>query len=86
MKHFGLYRKLTDTDFLQSLQNFDIFFLSETWLSENHINVDIRNYSSIHVYGTKKKPGTKKGRLSGGLSVYYRQKLGKNISVIEKKK
>ena len=26
----------------------------------------------------------KKWRLSGGLSVYYRQNLGKNISVIEK--
>ena len=60
--------------------------MSETWLNEKHSeNLSLHGFESIHVFG-QKRTGVKKGRLSGGLSVYFKTELKKNISVIETNK
>ena len=60
--------------------------MSETWLSEkNSENLSIQGFENIHIFG-QKRTGVKKGRLSGGLSVYFKTELKKNISVIETNK
>ena len=82
----GLRRKLDDIDFIDYLKSCDITFLSETWLNEKHTeNLTLQGFESTHVFG-QKRTGVKKGRLSGGLSVYFKTDLKKNISVIETNK
>ena len=51
-------------------------------MGKNYANVEITNYKSFHLLGYKKSD-TSKGRLSGGLSVYYKQNLMNKISVVE---
>ena len=61
----GLYRKLSDTDFIDSISKFDLIFLSEAWLSpKNNHNLDKQGFKSVHMFGIK-APGARKGRLSG---------------------
>ena len=79
----GLFRKLADIDFIEFLTSYDIIFLSETWLNKKHLtDLSIQGFESYHVYG-QKSTGVKKGRLSGGLSIYFRKELKNEISVIE---
>ena len=61
-----------------------MLLLSETWIgkSENS-NLDIEGYSCEHIFGNKSR-GTKKGRFSGGISVYYKNCYRDKIHVIEK--
>ena len=60
--------------------------MSETWLNEKHSeNLSLQGFECIHVFG-QKRTGVKKGRLSGGLSVYFKTELKKDISVIETNK
>ena len=81
----GLTRKLADPDFLDVLSEFDIIFLQETWLSpKSTLNLEIQGYCSDHLLGNK-SPNTKKGRYSGGISVYYRNYLKSCINIEEKK-
>ena len=80
----GLARKLCDTDFIEIVQSHDIIILTETWISKNsNINLDIKGYCCDHLFGNKSKH-TKKGRFSGGISIYFRQTLKDKIQVIEK--
>ena len=66
-------RKLSDTDFLDFLKSYDIVSLRETWLSEKHSeDLSIQLLKSIHVFG-QNRAGVKRGRLSRGLSVYFRR-------------
>ena len=68
----GLKRKLTDVDFINYINNFDIFLLGETWLNKNdETNYDIKGFLCDHVFASKSL-GARKGRYSGGISVYYR--------------
>ena len=58
--------------------------LNETWISKNdNINLDIQGYTSEHLFGNK-SIGTKKGRYSGGISIYYKNFLKEKIKVVEK--
>ena len=73
----GLLRKLTEHDFLQFVTQYDLIFLSETWISEsacNTVNLDIDGYSCMHIPGNKSKRSSR-GRCSGGISVYYKTEL-----------
>lgn len=80
----GLSRKINDPDFLHVLNKYDIIFLQETWLSEaNCLNLDIEGYLSDHIYGNK-SPNTKRGRFSGGISVYYKLGLKNRIKIVKK--
>ena len=59
-------RKLVDADFIDYVGQYDVLFLSETWITNKETyNLD------IHLFGNKTK-GVKKGRYSGGISVYYK--------------
>lgn len=63
---------------------YDLILLSETWISNKHlVNLDIDGYESFHLFGHKSIK-TKKGRQSGGISVYFRKELKNKISIAEK--
>ena len=80
----GLRRKIDDTDFLNTVTQCDILFLSETWLHNNSfINSDIDGFICDHLYGNK-SANTSRGRYSGGISVYFKHHLKNKITVIEK--
>ncbi|MEW8339081.1 MAG: endonuclease/exonuclease/phosphatase family protein, partial [Candidatus Thiodiazotropha taylori] len=80
----GLIRKLSDVDFIESLNSYDVILFSETWISDKHlINLEINGFDSFHIFGHKSH-GVKKGRQSGGISVYFREQYKNKISVIEK--
>lgn len=81
---FGLKRKLADTDFLDFVKQYDVIFLCETWLNRKETcNLDISGYQSDHIFGTKSKTA-KRGRYSGGLSVYYKTEFKNKVKVLEK--
>ena len=62
----GLYRKLSDTDFIEYISKYDLVFLSETWMSsKDQYNLEIQGFQSIHMFGNK-SASARKGRLSGG--------------------
>ena len=73
----GLRRKIADSDFIDCISEYDLIFLSETWLSKiENINLDINGYCCEHIHGNKSK-NTRKGRYSGGISFYYKTKFNK---------
>ena len=79
----GLLRKLGDIDFVDHINKYDEIFLSETWISSKHVdNLELQNFESYHIYG-QKTCGVKKGRYSGGISVYYRSIYKDQISIVE---
>lgn len=80
----GLKRKLCEQDFLDYLNEYDIVFFNETWLSKHDTyNFDINNFCVEHIYGNKSK-NIRKGRFSGGISFYYRSNLKKHVKIVEK--
>lgn len=78
-----MYRKLSDQDFIDYVKTFDIIFFNETWLaSKTQYNLDIEGYKCLHIFGNKSS-NTKKGRFSGGISLYYRDQFTDKIKIIE---
>ena len=76
-------RKLSGEDFISYIRCYDLILLSETWTSKKHTtDLEIQGYDSFHIYGHK-SPGVRKGRQSGGISVYYRNCLKHKLSVVE---
>ena len=66
------------------INSYEIILLGETWISKKHcIDLEINGYQSEHVFG-QKSHGVTKGRQSGGISVYFKNELKDNISIIEK--
>ena len=62
----------------------DIIILTETWLSNSTCyNLNIAGYSAEHQHGNKSQ-NTRKGRHSGGISIYYRNSLMDKITIAEK--
>ena len=83
---YGLKRKLSDSDFSDITNNYDIILFGETWLNnQSNLNYDINGFECDHVFGSKSK-GNSKGRYSGGVSLYYKPWLKKHLRVIEKSK
>jgi len=79
----GLSRKLADPDFIDIITDYDIILLTETWISKNtNLNLNINNYTCIHLYGNK-SPNVKKGRYSGGISIYYKNQLKNDLEIVE---
>ena len=52
---------------------------------KDSLNLDIQGYSCEHLFGNK-SAGAKKGRFSGGISLYYKNCLNGKIKVLEKSK
>ena len=80
----GLIRKLADPDFIEYISDYKLLLFTETWLSPHtHFNLQLNGFCSEHLFGNK---GTRvrKGRYSGGVSIYYKCDLKRNIQVIEK--
>ena len=60
-----------------------IYFFNETWLANKTLyNLDIEGYKCIHILGNKSS-NAKKGRYSGGISLYYRDQFTDKIKIIE---
>ena len=79
-----LVHKLCDSDFLKYVTEYDVIILSETWLSRNTAyNLNIDGYDCYHLYGNKSR-AARRGRYSGGISVYYKHELSSKISIVEK--
>jgi len=69
---------------LNLISEYDIAFLSETWISENtFLNLNVNDYCCEHILGNKSY-NTRKDRYSGGISVYYRNHLRKYVTIVEK--
>ena len=50
----GLLRKLSDPDFVEYIQNFQIIFMFETWLTrKQQHNLEIEGYKSVHIFRNK---------------------------------
>ena len=59
-----------------------LFFFAETWFSNTTcVNLGIKGYECFHMYDNKTQ-NVKKGRYSGGLSIYYKQTLAKNVEIV----
>ena len=70
--------------FIDYISKYDIIFLGETWLNNNtSLNCDIQSYETEHLFATKSL-GAKKGRYSGGITVYYKTCLKDYIKIVEK--
>lgn len=77
-------RKLTDVDFIEYVKHYDVLFFGETWISKTDlVNLDIEGYHSEHVFACKAL-GARKGRYSGGVSVYIKNSLKDNVVVVGK--
>ena len=75
-------KKINDIDFIETIPEYYLTFLSEAWLSNQHtINPDIKGFENIQIYGQKTRR-IKKGRYSGGLANYFWSKL-KKVLVVE---
>ena len=80
----GLTRKLADPDFISLINNYDLIFLTETWLSKrSHVNLNVKDFDSVHLFRNKSKT-TRRGRFTGGISVYFRKHLKRYPSFVEK--
>ena len=80
----GMKLKICEHDFLQYISQYDLVFLSETWVSKTeHINLDINGYICDFIPGNKTRR-SRKGRFRGGISLYFKSYLKNYITVLEK--
>ena len=71
-------------DFIEYIKQYDIVILGETWIQKNDLtNLDIEGYYSDHVFASKSL-GTTKGRYSGGITVYVKNRLKDHVTIAEK--
>ena len=78
----GLNEKLDDNMFVNMLNNYDIFFFQETWLDSSQASqqLNIENFISVNKCRSKKLNAR---RGSGGISILYKKKLSKFISMVK---
>lgn len=79
----GLKDKISNQDFMNEIKDFDVSFLSETWLKDK-VKLNENDFYVDHVPATKKK--NKQGRFSGGVTVLIKPNLSKIIRVLPDKK
>lgn len=77
----GLKHKLCDTNFIEYVKSYDIIFLGETWLNKRD-TTNLDGYLCEHIYGTK-SVGARRGRKSGGISLYYKSYLKDKIAIAD---
>ena len=79
----GLARKIVDPEFISIIKQYDLVFFTETWISKNtFFNFDVTDYSCVHLYGNKSRT-TQRGRFSGGITLYYRESIGKSKKIVD---
>ena len=76
--------KLSNPEFIEHINTYDIVVLSEAWLSpQSNYYLNINGYEAFHLYGNK-SPIVRKGRYNGGISVYYKLELKNKLQIEEK--
>ena len=76
--------KLSNPEFIEHINTYDIVVLSEAWLSpQSNYYLNINGYEAFHLYGNK-SPNVRKGRYNGGISVYYKLELKNKLQIEEK--
>jgi exonuclease III len=81
----GLFHKVIgdkskNLDFVRNIKSNDIIFLTETW---SQTTLNIPGYKTITSIKTPKLSRHKLSRLSGGITLLYKSKLEKYISVVK---
>ena len=79
----GLSNKLECPLLLETVNNYDIIILTETWLPENK-TIEIDGYSNnvnLNIYRKKQK---RERKCSGGIAVIVKNNLIKGVSMIKK--
>lgn len=77
---FGLGEKLKDRDFVNTIIDYDMVCLTETWLSAQS-DVNLKGFRCIKRPRNKRR---KKGRRSGGIILYFKKWLSNGIKEISK--
>ena len=66
----GLSRKLSDVDFIQLINSYEIILLSETWISDKHIlNLEINDFERFYIYMAKRLEGSRKDAKVGDIYI-----------------
>lgn len=70
---------MDDKEFCNLIENYDVIFLLETWTNQDSI-VDFDGYKSHNFY--RKFQHKKARRCSGGIVLYCRESIAKDITVV----
>lgn len=73
----GLKSKVTDSDFINLIEKYDIVLLSETWLSVNE-SCMLNGFEHVLVNRPRRN---RAGRNSGGLAVYYKSHIKRGVTI-----
>ena len=76
----GLDLKVDTTDFIDSVKEYDVLFLSECWTNESS-NIDLKYFDKPVCKHRKRKKSGK--RDSGGLCVYFKPEVIKGVTNLE---
>ena len=76
----GIKNKLSDPDFLEQLEPYDIFFLSETWIDKIDENITIDGFYSLNVSQSGRHKNAKHN--SGGISVFIKNEYNNHIKIL----
>ena len=76
----GLVKKLCDLDFLQSINHYDVIFLTETWCNK-HSNIKINGYTEFSC--PRPKSSRRARRDSGGLVIYCKNPIAEGVKLIK---
>lgn len=81
--HGGLLEKLSDPDFLEIIDGYDVILLSETWRHQKSVgNIKLNGYNEPEELLRKIQP--KRGRKEGGIVIYIRENLTDFVKVVKK--
>jgi exonuclease III len=72
---------LDDVDFVNFVNEYDVLCFTETWQKTDDV-LCIDGYTCIFVTG--KKPVGKRGRNSGGVCIYCKNKVSEGVRIVEK--
>ena len=75
----GLPKKLSDSDFLEIINEFDILIFTETWHAKTS-KYDIENFDSFSC--PRPKCNKKAKRESGGVIVYFKKSISKGLKLL----
>ena len=79
-----IHSRAVDNGFLTYILNYDLVFLIEIRLSgKDAMYFDIYGYICEQIYGNKTR-NISRGRLSGGITFYYKKELKPYIKVVQK--
>ncbi len=75
--------KITNSDFVNIVNNSDIIILLETWSRSDSKSYTPPNYRELRIPSIK-QPNVKNGRDSGGIIVWFKEHLWQYIQPVKK--